>query len=267
MRRIGMGNNPFLSYYDMTDGVTAFSTTRDGGVSKGNYAHFNINEYCGDDTEAVTANRKMLADEIETDIDRIIIPHQVHGTEIRCIDEEYFSLTAEEKKKFVEGVDCVMTSMRYVCVGVSTADCIPVLIFDKEHHACCAVHAGWRGTVQRITSKAISAMTSIYGTESSKLHACIGSGISLANFEVGNEVYDKFLEEGFDMEKISRKYEKWHIDLPECNRIQMIEAGVKPDNIISSDICTYSNADKYFSARRLGILSGRIYSGLFATDM
>jgi YfiH family protein len=253
---------PLLSYYPVADGVTAFSTTRHGGVSSGNYGEFNINEYCGDEAEAIKTNRSSLCTEINIDEAHLVMPHQTHGTEVRIIAEEFLSLPFETRKMLVEGVDAVVTDVRGVCVGVSTADCIPVLLYDEEHHVCAAVHAGWRGTVKSIVLKAIAEMRAAFATSPSSLTACIGPGISLQHFEVGDEVYEEFAQAGFPMDKISRKYDKWHIDLPECNRLQLLSAGVDAQRIICSDVCTYSRSDEYFSARRLGIDSGRIFTGI-----
>lgn len=155
-----------------------------------------------------------------------------------------------------------MTDVPQLCIGVSTADCIPVLLYDSTHRAVSAVHAGWRGTVLRIVQKAVEAMCHAYGTAPADLQAVIGPGISLDSFEVGDEVYDQFLSAGFDMQPISRREAKWHIDLPMCNRLQLMEAGVPADHIQMTNICTYQQYDRYFSARRLGIQSGRIYTGI-----
>jgi len=148
-----------------------------------------------------------------------------------------------------------------VCIGVSTADCIPVLLFDPVHQAGCAIHAGWRGTVQRIVEKAVAKMTAVYGTHPADLVAQIGPGIHLDSFEVGDEVYDAFAREGFRMELISKKYEKWHIDLPECNRQQLLSVGIPASQIAVSPVCTFQQSDRFFSARRLTVNSGRIFTG------
>ena len=169
---------------------------------------------------------------------------------------------AAHEQETLEGVDAIMTNLEKVCVGVSTADCIPVLLYDKEKHAVCAIHAGWRGTVKRIVAKAIEEMTETYGTQPQQLVAQIGPGIHLDSFEVGNEVYEAFEQAGFDMPTISMKREKWHIDLPECNRQQLITAGLEPQNVKVSPICTYQQSADYFSARRLSINSGRIFTGI-----
>ena len=257
---------PQLDYYEMGHEVVAFSSTRQGGCSKGNYTSFNINRYCRDDEEAIRQNREALCQLLDVSDNRLVMPHQVHLTEIAVVDEDFLQRSDDERQTTLEGVDALMTNVEGVCIGVSTADCIPVLLFDKRQRAVCAIHAGWRGTVQRIVEKAVSKMTAVYGTRSADLVAQIGPGIHLDSFEVGDEVYQAFEKAGFDMNSISRKKEKWHIDLPECNRQQLLSAGIPGENIAVSPICTFQQYDTYFSARRLGINSGRIFTGILMTS-
>jgi YfiH family protein len=257
-----MMKQPQLDYYDMGTGVVAFSSTRHGGFSTGNYATFNINRYCGDSEENICRNRDILCQMLGISDDCLVMPHQVHETIVAKIDETYFSTNVEERKDALEGVDALMTNLRGLCIGVSTADCIPVLLYDKQTGAISAIHAGWRGTVKRIVMKAIEAMKEEYGTQPQHLVAQIGPGIHLDSFEVGDEVYDAFAQAGFDMPTISRHERKWHIDLPLCNRQQLIATGLYPQNIKVSSVCTYKQAADYFSARRLGIDSGRIFTGI-----
>ncbi len=255
--------DPRLHYYDLGSEVVAFSTTRHGGCSEGQYASMNVNAYCGDNADCVAANRDALCRTLSlASADRLVIPHQTHGIEVRQIGSELFSLPEKVRQMVLEGVDGVMTRLEGVCVGVSTADCIPVLLYDTEHRAVCAVHAGWRGTVARIAQKAVAEMRAAFGTRPQALHAVIGPGISMKNFEVGDEVYEAFASAGFDMEPISERREKWHIDLPACNRLQLETAGIAPDHIVLADICTYDHTDDWFSARRQGTESGRIYTGI-----
>lgn len=268
---------PVLNYYDLSDDVKAFSTTRHGGVSEGNYASLNINEYCGDSKANTDANRLLLANELGIDANHIIMPHQTHGVESRIIGEEFATLPDGVKKMLLEGVDAVMTNIPGMCIGVSTADCIPVLLYDEEHHAAAAIHAGWRGTQARIVRKAVQEMRMAYQTDPTKLKAVIGPGISLDNFEVGDEVYAAFEQAAFDMSAIAEEHikrnpnaddpakafeRKWHINLPLANIQMLTHNGVDEANIINTGICTFDNADNYFSARRLGIESGRIYTGI-----
>ncbi|UKK59403.1 peptidoglycan editing factor PgeF [Prevotella communis] len=245
---------PSLQYYHIAEGLTAFSSMRKGGYSTGRYGEFNINRYCGDSDEAIRKNREVLCRLLDITDDRLLMPHQVHKAEIAVVDEQ--------RDIDLEGYDALMTNVEEVCIGVSTADCIPVLLYDPRQRAVCAVHAGWRGTVMRIVEQSIARMTEVYGTSPQDLIAQIGPGIHLESFEVGDEVYQAFEDAGFPMEKISKKYEKWHLDLPECNRLQLIAAGVPDAHISVSPVCTYMQADTYFSARRLGIESGRIFTGI-----
>ena len=246
--------SPQLTYYNMGTGVTAFSTTRQGGCSTGNYAAFNINGYCGDDIVHIAANKVALCSLLGIECEHLVMPHQVHDCVVRRIDGP--------QQETLEGVDAVMTNVSQLCIGVSTADCIPILLFDPVHRAVSAVHAGWRGTVLRIVEKAVEAMQESYDTEAADLQAVVGPGISLNSFEVGDEVYDQFQAAGFEMEAISRRDEKWHINLPECNRLQLVESGVLPSHIQMTNICTFQACDRFFSARRLGIQSGRIFTGI-----
>lgn len=257
-----MTTQPQLLTYNMAPAVTAFSTTRQGGVSVGAYGGFNINRYCGDDPAHIAINRQALAEALEVDEARIIVPHQVHSTEVKAIDETLLALPADRQAEALDGFDAVMTNLRGVCIGVSTADCIPILLYDPTHHAAAAVHAGWRGTMARIAMRAIEALQAAYDTSPQDLVAVIGPGISLRNFEVGQEVYDAFNEAGHPMERIATRQQKWHINLPTSNRLQLEDAGVAPEHIQSTGICTYDSVDRFFSARRLGINSGRIYTGI-----
>ena len=252
---------PELHFYDFGEGVRAFSSTRHGGFSKGHYAAFNINHYCGDSEEDINQNRALLCQLLGIEETNLVMPHQVHQTKVATIDEAFLELSAEDQKAHLEGVDALMTDRTGVCIGVSTADCIPILLYDKVHHASCAIHAGWRGTVKRIVEKAVAKMTTVYGTRPADLLAQIGPGIHLESFEVGDEVYEAFANEGFVAECV-KMGPKWHIDLPTCNRQQLLAAGVPMGQISVSPVDTYQQYDTYFSARRLGINSGRIFTGI-----
>ena len=254
--------HPELRYYDFGEGVTAFSSTRRGGYSEGNYGKFNINRYCGDKPESIAQNREALCRLLGISDEHLLMPHQVHLTEVIAIDKAFLNLSADEQQQRLEGVDALMTDVSNVCIGVSTADCIPVLLYDPEHQAACAIHAGWRGTVQRIVEMAVDKMKKVYGSQPQKMMAQIGPGISIESFEVGDEVYEAFEKEGFEMPAISRRDEKWHIDLPVCNRLQLEAAGVPSHQISVASDCTFKQPDTWFSARRLGINSGRIFTGI-----
>ena len=245
--------------------ISHFVTTRQGGVSKGAYASFNPGEYSGDNPEAVRTNRKLLSDAIGIPTERIFAPFQVHGAEIRSIEPSFLSLPLEEQQLYMHGVDALVTDVPEVCIAVSTADCVPVLLYAPDVKAVAAVHAGWKGTVKHIVSNVMDHLNKMFGTQGEDVIACIGPSISLESFEVGDEVYDAFEESGFDMSLISMKKKetgKYHIDLWEANRIELLNLGVPAEQIEVAGICTYIHHDEFFSARRLGIDSGRTLSGI-----
>ena len=235
--------------------ISGFSTTRYGGCGEGAYATFNCTHYCGDKLEHVSANLEILAAALPERPQVFVIPRQTHTTNVRVVDNV---LAPEE----LQDVDAVVTHLKDFCLCVSTADCVPILLYDRVKEVIAAIHAGWRGTVGRIVEKTLDVMKSEFGTEGEAVMACIGPSISLESFEVGDEVYAAFEEAGFDMSRIARKYEKWHLDLWEANRLQLLAHGVLPEHIEVAGICTYQNHEDFFSARRLGIRSGRILSGI-----
>ena len=252
--------------YNISTTATAFSTLRGGGV--GCYGGFNITPYCGDNPEHVTACREELCKQLGITDRQLILPHQTHGDKVAIIDEEFLLLSEDEQRDALYGVDAIITALAHTCIGVSTADCIPVLLHDTKRNVVAAIHAGWRGTVARIAEKAITAMVSHYGCCADEMKAAIGPGISLDAVEVGDEVYEAFKEAGFPMQEIARRYptanggEKWHIDLWTANSHILQESGVKKGNIHTAGVCTFARHREFFSARRLGIKSGRIFNGI-----
>ncbi len=236
----------------------AFSTMRQGGVGEGAYGSFNITHYCGDAPENVAANRKLLCEELGIENVHLILPRQTHDTLVEVI-------TPENLSDALEGVDAVVTNLESVCIGVSTADCIPLLYFDPTHRVIAAIHAGWRGTVNGIARKALHVMMETFGTQPEDVQVVVGPGISAASFEVGEEVVEAFAKAGFPMAEIRHINPltgKSHLDLWEANVGLLFREGVKRENVQQSGICTYQSHETYFSARRLGIHSGRIFTGI-----
>ena len=263
-----MHDDNHLLIYDLPASqgrVVAFSTTREGGCSIGAYASLNCTAYTGDNLACVERNQQLLSDMLPYPPQELVIPYQTHGTSCLTIDETYLNASAEQKQKMLLGVDALTTSHADICLCISTADCIPVLIYDQTHHAAAAIHAGWRGTVQRIVSQTLQQMQQRYGTEGKGCIACIGPGILLQAFETGDEVYEAFAAAGFPMSQLSYRHpstQKYHLDLPAANLLQLQEFGIPIAQIEQSGICTYTQHDRFFSARRLGIKSGRILSGI-----
>lgn len=263
--------SPTLLTYEIAPDLTAFSTTRISPYAisveeiklMGNYGAFNITHYCGDDPQRVARNREWLCRQLQISTDHLWLSHQTHGTKVLQIDQQLISLDSINRTAQLEGIDALITQEQGECIGISTADCIPILLYDNKHKAIAAIHAGWRGTVAGIVTKTIERMKTAYGTSPESVTALIGPGISLAAFEVGDEVVTAFRNAHFP-ESIIRSYpaQKSHIDLWAANSYLLEQEGVPLRQIKMAGICTYEHYDTFFSARRLGILSGRIYTGI-----
>ena len=188
----------------------------------------------------------------------VLCGHQVHGIKVGIVDRE--GMTRED----FEGYDALITNLS-VAIGVRTADCIPVILYDPVQKAVAAIHAGWKGTVRKIVFCAISSMMATYKTDPRDLVAVIGPGIGFDSFQVGEEVSQLFKDAGFPIELIWR----WdgtpetdsmkgghHIDLKAANKWLLMSNGVKEENIFVSDYDTFTD-ERFFSARREGFDCGR----------
>ena len=253
----------------------AFSTTRHGGYSEGEFGEFNMNPWVGDNPEHVEKNRQMLARQLCLgDASCIIMPHQVHGTRSLQITSDFLNLTPEAQAALLEGIDIVMTDVPSVCIGVSTADCVPILLYDMNRHAAVAIHAGWRGTKERIVEKAFNDMHRAYGSDAQQMRAIIGPCIQMHNYEVGHDVWQQFYDAGFNMKSISlpetqRKKQpdnpeerKYTLDLCLANHQLLQDLGFESHHIFASLRNSYGEADDFFSVRRQGPNCGRTYTGI-----
>ena len=249
--------------------AVAFSTTRHGGCGSGTYGTFNCTPYTGDEPAIVRTHQDQLCRLIGISPEHLVIPYQTHSCNILIIDEAFDRLTRDARHALLQEKDALITPLKGTCLCVSTADCVPILLHDATHGVVAAIHAGWRGTVSNIVAHTLETMHEAYGTCGTDVHAIIGPSISLAAFEVGIEVYQAFEQADFPMQQIAQWQpgkEKYHIDLPLANRLQLLAFGIPDHHIHDSRICTYTQHTHYFSARRLGIKSGRILSGILRTS-
>ena len=158
-------------------------------------------------------------------------------------------VAAEGRAGLLGEGDALIENQPGSVVAVKTADCIPILLVDERRRALAAVHAGWRGTVARIAAQAVAAMNRRFGTHAADLHAAIGPGIGKCCYEVGAEVAAHFAGQG-----------RGHIDLAAANRRQLEEAGVTPERVYTSNLCTMCRAEEFDSFRRDQEAAGRMYS-------
>ena len=243
--------------------IAHFCTDRQGGVSMGNYASFNLSPFSGDNPEHITINQQVLCDKFDIKPVKLIIPYQIHGTEIYELNDSFFELSKEEKSKSLNGIDALFTRLSGVCIGVTTADCVPLHFFDPVQKVIAVAHAGWRGTSAGISEKMIHTLEDKCNCNPADILVTIGPSISTEVYEVGKEVVDKFKEAGFDVSKIvTVRNKSFYLDLWKANQQLLKKAGILKDHIQSSGICTFTENERFFSARRLGIKSGRMLSGI-----
>ena len=245
-----------MKYYNIDKEIIAFSTERGCQDATKPFDGFNITYYTNDNPQHIFNCKQALCNDLGIDDQHLVLPRQVHDIKVAEVTEQNIC------SKF-EGFDSLITTLPRTCIGVSTADCVPILIYDTRARAIAAAHAGWRGTVGRIGRKTVLALQNRYESRPEDMMVIIGPSIGPDAFEVGDEVYDAFRKQYFAMNKISFKIrEKWHIDLWQANMLDLVESGVKLSNINIVGICTYQNYERFFSARRLGINSGRIFTGI-----
>ena len=179
------------------------------------------------------------------------MPQQVHGARIYDLSAEAGALP----EPLTIEADAVVCNQPGQWIGVRTADCVPVLLYDAKRQIVAAVHAGWRGTVQHIVAQTIQYLKDKYHTQSYDLWAMIGPSISTDNFEVGPEVAEAFTQA--NRADCIRPGAKPHIDLWQSNVMDLLEEGVELEQIDCSPICTYDHTDILYSARKEGIGTGR----------
>lgn len=240
-----------------------FTSTRKGGVSRGNYESLNLGRFSDDKAECIQENFSLFLSEINITAEQLHLPFQTHGDVVFNIDSGFLTKDKDTRQEKLHGVDALVTNLPNCCIGVSTADCVPILLYDPVCRAVGAAHAGWRGTCARIAAKTVRAMQENFHSGITDLKALIGPSISPEVYEVGTELITYFENENFETSKIFfKKGKKHHLDLWEANKLILLEAGLPAENIAISGYCTFTEHEQFFSARRLGIKSGRIISGI-----
>lgn len=254
-----------LVFVKPVERVAAFSTTRGEVDGRNPYSGVNLCDYVGDDALRVLDARIMLAMQLGVDLDAVVMPRQTHSCRVAVIDAHYMNSDIDQQEQALEGVDALVTALPGVVIGVNTADCVPIVLVDEAAGIVAVAHAGWRGTVGGIARAVVEAMCR-QGAEQSHIQASMGPSICQDCFEVGDEVVEAFEKAKFDIQAIVKRNEitgKAHIDLGAANRDVLVAAGVPASNIALSLHCSRCEHGRFFSARRLGIDSGRTFTGIF----
>jgi hypothetical protein len=234
--------------FSSVSGVVALQTTRKGGFSQAPFDSLNLGLRTADDSELVRKNLRHLCDHLGLPAESVVLTDQVHGNDICIVD----------RPGNVTGFDALITDTPGIYPGIVTADCYPVLIHDPEHHASGAVHAGWQGTAGSIAKKTVAAMGASFGTRPEACIAWVGTGISATNYEIGEEVADRFEQRYLNPSPGGKG--RFLLDLSTANRDQLIAAGIPERQVDVSTWCSSRDRELFFSYRRDHGMTGRMLS-------
>ena len=231
-------------------------STRLGGLSKpAHTASLNTGFYRGDKDIIVQKNIERFCEALAVDAHTLVVMPQIHSTEVRVVDRTMGGHGIYTPPTFE--CDALVTDSAGTALGVRVADCVPILLADPGAKVIAAVHAGWRGTVGDIVGKTVRKMCYL-GASAEDIHAAIGPHISMANYEVGEEVARAVLEvvgeENLTLRHLRPAGEsgKFLCGLGAVNATLLLRAGLRPENIDLSDACTYADAELFYSHRRMG---------------
>ena len=223
------------------EGVIHGFTTRIGGASEGRYASLNLGGRWGDDPAHIAENLRRVAAMAGYGPEQLVRVRQVHGA---AVLPAHAVAAGSEADALWTGRDRPGADK---VVAVMTADCVPILICDRDATLVAAAHSGWRGTVADIAGATVATLVEA-GAEPRSLLAAIGPCIEVAAFEVGEEV-----AEHFDARFVDRSFgERPHVDLVACVRAQLEAAGIPENQIERVGGCTHTDPELYFSYRRDG---------------
>jgi YfiH family protein len=189
------------------------------------------------------------------DNEKLFFPSQVHETRIVHVESTI-------DRSLLQNTDALITAERGVCIAVMSADCVPIILYDKKNQAVGAVHSGWKGTVAKILTKTLAEMKRVFKTDGKNVIAGMGPSVSVDSYEVGQEVIDA-VEKSFGLKNqllVSQPNGKAKFDLWTANIQQLVEFGVPINSIEVSNLCTIKNNADFFSARKGD--TGRFAAGI-----
>lgn len=201
-------------------------------------------------------NRQELAQKVNILAETMVFPEQCHTANISVIDNIPAGVLSE--------IDGLVTSQQNVCLCIQTADCVLVLLYDPANKVIGAVHAGWRGTLSGITREIVSKMIRGFSCKPQNIFAVIGPSIGPEVYETGDEVAALFAEKfnSDDAVVIRKASGRHHLDLWRANELLLLSMGIPSSQIENPGLCSFTKSDQFFSARRDGIETGRMVSGI-----
>lgn len=237
-------------------GFTQYFSTRLGGVSQGIYSSLNLSFDRGDNPACVLENYQRVGKAIELSCNRMIYTHQTHTNKFRCVTglDAGAGIT---RPKFEDDVDGLISDEKNLGLITTFADCVPVIVVDKERKVVASLHSGWKGTVTDIPGHAIKTMLDTYSCKTSDLVAYIGPSICETCYEVSQDLIEQF-ESAYPIDEWELLYRKgrqignetkYQLNLWSASFLNLVHAGLDPKNIYINDICTCMNQDLLFSHR------------------
>lgn len=214
------------------------------------------------DREDAWEMRKLWCADIGVDPERIVTMGQVHGNKVLRAHADDAGKGSRDPATHLGFADALITDAAGPVLTTLHADCQPILLVDPVRRAVAAVHAGWRGTVADVGGAAVVAMGRAFGSDPGDLLAYLGPAIGPGQNEVGEEVIEAWLEQAVDLgvaaqEAVFKPGPKHHFDVPAANRLLLRRAGLRPEHIEVSEICTKTSKDSWFSHRGHGPNAGR----------
>lgn len=250
-----------IEFGSLNQRIRHFVTTNTEGHSVGSYSNFNLGKWCGEDPDITKKNYALLGSDINIDANNIFIPREIHSNITLIIDRHFVESSTTEQAKLLSNSDALVTKQPGIAIGVTTADCVPIIGFDEED-TIVAIHAGWRGIIAGIIDSAVAAMQKI--SKSRKYTFLVGPCIDGSNYEVGAEVWEQFANK-FQPEELKlilkrQTNEKFYIDIRTAATIQL-EKHTKSDNIKHIKADTFSDT-RFYSVRKSGLTTGRFVTGI-----
>ncbi len=236
---------PSLEPFDFL--IHAFCTRR-GGVSEGLFSSLNVSDREGDDADSVRQNFERIASAFGFPPCTFLPIRQVHGDGIWILDREPVPSGDKEPPQ----IDAVVTDRPAIALCIKTADCVPILLADPIRQVIGAVHAGWKGTALRIAEQTVDVFVHRFASSPRDILALIGPAINPCCYEVDSPVFEALAGHPQSASFLDRMPDRkrWMLDLPLANKIQLLDRGIRAENILSSDLCTSCRQDLFFSHRR-----------------
>lgn len=246
---------PYLSYPLLENcGIVNHGfSTRLGGVSTGGCATMNISSHRGDDPGAVEENRRRIAKAIGVRPEDMVYTQQTHTTNVAAV-------TSEDAGKSFENTDGMVTDAPGICLVTFYADCVPLYFVDPVKRAIGLSHSGWRGTVGDMAGATVRKMAERFGSRPEDILAAVGPSICQDCYEVSEDVAEKFREHYKEQyhdlllfqKEGQKKQGKYQLNLWRANEINLAEAGILPEHMAVTNLCTCCNPSVLFSHRVTG---------------